>query len=36
MLILLASLFCFLVLGVPIAYSLGLSALAYFWIFILS
>jgi tripartite ATP-independent transporter DctM subunit len=32
MLILLASLLIFLVLGVPIAYSLGLSALAYFWL----
>ncbi len=32
MLILLASLFLFLVLGVPIAYSLGLSGLAYFWL----
>ena len=31
MLILLVSLIFFLVLGVPIAYSLGLSALAYFW-----
>ncbi|MCG6930010.1 MAG: TRAP transporter large permease [Desulfofustis sp.] len=31
MLILLASLLLFLILGVPIAYSLGLSALAYFW-----
>lgn len=31
MLILLASLLFFLILGVPIAYSLGLSALAYFW-----
>jgi tripartite ATP-independent transporter DctM subunit len=31
MLILLASLLLFLMLGVPIAYSLGLSALAYFW-----
>ena len=31
MLILLASLIFFLVLGVPIAYSLGLSAFAYFW-----
>jgi tripartite ATP-independent transporter DctM subunit len=31
MLILLSSLIIFLVLGVPIAYSLGLSALAYFW-----
>jgi tripartite ATP-independent transporter DctM subunit len=32
MLILLTSLAFFLVVGVPIAYSLGLSALAYFWI----
>jgi len=32
MLILLASLFFFLVLGVPIAYSLGLSGFAYFWV----
>ena len=32
MLILLASLLIFLVLGVPIAYSLGLSALCYFWL----
>lgn len=32
MLILLASLIIFLFLGVPIAYSLGLSALAYFWV----
>ncbi|MEE4313895.1 MAG: TRAP transporter large permease subunit, partial [Desulfofustis sp.] len=31
MLILLGSLLCFLLLGVPIAYSLGLSGLAYFW-----
>ncbi len=32
MLILLGSLFIFLILGVPIAYSLGLSGLAYFWV----
>jgi len=32
MLILLASLFFFLVPGVPIAYSLGLSGFAYFWV----
>lgn len=31
MLILLGSLFFFLILGVPIAYSLGLSGMAYFW-----
>ncbi|MCB2216903.1 TRAP transporter large permease [Desulfofustis glycolicus] len=31
MLILLGSLLCFLLVGVPIAYSLGLSGLAYFW-----
>ena len=32
MLILLSSLLLFLFIGVPIAYSLGLSALAYFWL----